>query len=828
MRRAALAGLAVLTSALCLHAQQCRIQVVEPRFLASPRGSLVWYRNGCELVEAMLATDLRAARRLCDELVAAAPSAAVPGCGPVSLAVTGLVVAHLDGPKHAESWFDRAHSLPDGVDHELRVHFHLARVRYSCLSGAHDAEAHDWLAAEAAAAATDRHLLRVRVFATGAHHLPQRSIARLAQLSKAAEAAGQADEIHHLRHLTAVEEFNRAEAESRPSDKVRLCDEIARTAEADGNRRQLATAKATRANQMYVEGRRAEAIAIYREVERDYELLGDRRELFGVRNMLAWTSMHTKAYDQVEQWIERNRELIDGAGFDVCEKELLRLRFTLAVDMEKGELAAELKRQFDAAEGSEAAVVRRTEQLREKLVAAERDREAAEERFVAEQKAAAERLAEARTVGAVVVVAALFLLVGISWRSRRRLMVANARLAEQVRAVEAAKVAQQQLEERMRELERVESLGTMAAGIAHDFNNLLTSIVGSAEMLQHEGVERDRVELARTIHLAGDQAARLCRQLQAYAGGTPTQRVPLDLLAMAREMLPALQAATKGHAEVSLESPDGAVGVLGDRAQLEQVLLNLVVNARDANAREVRITLDRVPEAPVGADGVAAPAEARLQVADDGDGMSSDVQHRIFDPFFTTRFPGRGLGLAVVHGVVRRHSGRITVASTPGEGATFTITLPCASAPTPAVEVPRTVPAMAGSRRQIVFVCDDDAAVRGMLARMLTASGVVAHVVEDGEALLVAVANAPASQAIAAFVDLSMPTMDGVEVVRRLRSMRGNARVVLMSGHPQTYVDQVAGDLQIDGVLTKPFMLDGVRAMLLRLLTDDPVATAGV
>jgi signal transduction histidine kinase/ActR/RegA family two-component response regulator len=824
--RATLAGLALFAAATALRAQECRVKLVEPRFLASPRGSVAWYRNGCELVEALRDVDLKQARSVCDRLAEATAGSEVAGAAAVVDAVTGLIVTEVDGPTRGAAWIERSPTLPAGVDAELRVYYHLARVRFECLRGAHDAETADWLAAKEAAASTDRVLLHLRVFQFGGHQLPQRSLARLSKYFEDAATVGQADEVVHLRFLAMIEEFNLAESDNRPTDSARHREAIARLAEADGNRRMMATSKVILANKLYSQGGRDRAMQLYGEVEQEYERLGDRQELFGVRNMLATAALHAEQFDQVEQWIERNQELVDGTGFETCVKELLRLRFGLAVAQEKGELAAELKRQFDAAEGHEAEVVRRTFALREKLVAAEREREVAEERFQAEQKEAAAHLAQVRTVGIVVVVAALSLLVGLSWRSRRRLLVANGKLEEQIRAVEAAKAAQLQLEERMRELERVESLGTMAAGVAHDFNNLLTSILGSAELLQQDVGDRDRLELAHTIHLAGDQAARLCRQLQAYAGGTPTQRVPLDLVAMAREMLPALESATRGAVRVTLGSPAAAVGTLGDRAQIEQVLLNLVVNARDANAHEVRITIDHVPE--VGeASGSATAGWARVLVADDGDGMSSDVQHRIFDPFFTTRFPGRGLGLAVVHGVVRRHSGRIAVVSAPGAGATFTIVLPPASAPEQTVDLPRPPVPLAGSCDRIVFLCDDDSAVRGMLARMLAAIGVSARVFEDGESMLVAVANLALAEPIAAFVDLSMPGMDGVEVARRLRSMRAGARIVLMSGHPPAYVEQVAGDLKLDGVLQKPFLLDAVRSMLLRLLADDPVATSG-
>ena len=178
------------------------------------------------------------------------------------------------------------------------------------------------------------------------------------------------------------------------------------------------------------------------------------------------------------------------------------------------------------------------------------------------------------------------------------------------------------------------------------------------------------------ILASGRHGARLCRQLQAYSGGTPLAPAPHDLLALANEMLPTLRASLGPDVEVSTTDDSRSVIGLVERGTIEQILLNLALNAREAHARHLRLHIGvardagdaTAPERPV----------ARIEVTDDGQGMAAEVAERVFDPFFTTKFPGRGLGLAVVHGGVRRHGGRIAVQSEPGRGTTFSIHLPLA------------------------------------------------------------------------------------------------------------------------------------------------------
>ena len=196
----------------------------------------------------------------------------------------------------------------------------------------------------------------------------------------------------------------------------------------------------------------------------------------------------------------------------------------------------------------------------------------------------------------------------------------------------------------MHQLERTQSLGVIAAGVAHDFNNLLTGILGNAELIAMLGRDDSAGELARRIVAAGKQAARMCHQMQQCALDEPLHAEAMDLLRLFHDMLPVLRASVGADVDIVVATVADRLGAVVDRSQLEQVLLNLVVNARDAKATRVVL---RTAAAPVVESDPERRRMVTIEVIDNGEGMDPDVARRIFDPFFTTRFPGRGLGLAV-------------------------------------------------------------------------------------------------------------------------------------------------------------------------------------
>ena len=375
----------------------------------------------------------------------------------------------------------------------------------------------------------------------------------------------------------------------------------------------------------------------------------------------------------------------------------------------------------------------------------------------------------------------------------------------QVAALVSAAAARIRAEDEHRQLvvqvqaaQRLEALGRLSGEVAHDFNNLLTTITGNAELA------RTQRELAQVwpclddILAAAQRATVLTRQLLAFSRNQPRQPRPLAIDPLLAQFQPLL--ARLLPAGVVLDVRLGAdVAVVADPGQLEQVVMNLVVNARDALGGVGRIEVTTAVEPPA-AGGPDAPHVA-ISVADTGPGIADEVRARLFEPFFSTKRAGAGtgLGLAVVDNVVRQHHGWVTVGNRPDGGARFTVHLPVhAGAAAPATAAPRaerpTAPARAAAR---VLVVDDDPAVRGVVSRILTGAGYQVSAVGDAEAALAL----PTLDSLAVVVtDLVLPGLDGIGLARRLAATAPALPVLLISGYAPDGVDTRGTHL-----LAKPF-----------------------
>jgi signal transduction histidine kinase/ActR/RegA family two-component response regulator len=376
------------------------------------------------------------------------------------------------------------------------------------------------------------------------------------------------------------------------------------------------------------------------------------------------------------------------------------------------------------------------------------------------------------------------------------------------------------LDARLLDTQRLETLGVLAGGIAHDFNNLLTSILGNADLLQSalpDGPERVMVS---EILLAGRRSADLTRQLLAYAGHASYVVRALDLSALVAEVGALLRTAMPAGGTLQLDVPDGAL-VTGDRAQLTQVLMNLVTNAAEALPSEGGTVTVRVRTLTIGARESARLTDAcasvgampvgravRLEVSDTGHGMTREVRGRMFEPFFTTKHTGRGLGLAATMGIVRAHGGALSVVSARHQGTTVRVWLPAAPGDA-AAEGPRAddaarAPRSAASPR--ILVVDDDPAVRGTLARML---GRLRYDVVQAGGAREALAALDAGDAPAlAIVDFTMPETSGQETAVRLQERCPGLRVLFTSGYADAEApDGAAGLPELgDGpLLPKPY-----------------------
>lgn len=808
----ALVGLAVF--ALPVNAQELRARQLSERRASVAQDSPEWFRLGCELVLAQFDVHVPAALASATALWEAAGRVPLRGAAEAAAALAEFVAWHVDGAPTAAVWRQRFTTLPESSDPVVTCYFHFARARALCAAGEHGAEAEHAMPAQAAAAAAGVPVLRLHAARMTMLAMPSHGAAWFRRKFAELTAAHGSEELQSFAPWIELDTHEELVRERRVPDVTSHLGKAELEATRQGNRRVLAGVALARAH-AHIGSREPElALEHILVAERLWEELGDRAQHASALDLRAWVELRRDDLAKAEEVLSLADILIADRGYSDVEQAIRSTKFDLALRRRDGDAAAALRDAIEARQLATTDAERRIGEVMTKLADSERERDSELARLVAEAALATERARQHRSFAAGVVILALAILAVTGWRSRRRLLLANGRLAEQVERVEAAKAAQAKLEERMRQIERTESLGTMAAGVAHDFNNLLTSILGNAELIASRADVEDPAALARQIAIAGQQASRLCRQLQVYSGGAPLQREPIDLRAWVVGMLPVLRAATDGHVELDVAGEEQAVGALVDRAQVEQALLNLVVNARDARARRVSIQVGRV--LPSAAQDVVM---AYVSVRDDGEGMSQEVAQRVFDPFFTTRFPGRGLGLAVVYGVARRHGGSVDVTSELGRGTTFTLRLPAAEAPAtppPRGEVPVVLPRPA--LPATVLVVDDDAVLRQMLQRMLTALGHASVGFGDGHALLAAVTEAPADRPLVMFVDLAMPGLEGDEVIRRARELRPDLRASLMSGHAQGLVEQVVEAIKPDHVLAKPFQMASLRSALAVLL----------
>ncbi|MGJ5815884.1 ATP-binding protein [Paludibaculum fermentans] len=358
---------------------------------------------------------------------------------------------------------------------------------------------------------------------------------------------------------------------------------------------------------------------------------------------------------------------------------------------------------------------------------------------------------------------------------------------------------------------RMESIGRLAGGVAHDFNNLLTIVNGYSELLLLE-LEDDEEKRAKVenIHAAGQRAAELTRQLLAFSRSQAENLVPLDLNAVVRDTARLLQRLLGEGIQLELQLEEGIGCIMGDRAQLGQVLLNLVVNARDAmpdgGAVVIRTNKDLVEAGASSRNpGLNPGLYAVLSVEDNGVGMDPETIRHAFEPFYTTKPPGQGtgMGLAIVYGVVKRAGGRINVESQVGRGSRFAIHFPSVSA----ADV-ETGPKQEASRPDFqpatILLVEDDAAVRGVAARILTSNGY--RVLEAGggtEALALLERQEPMPDLLLS--DVVMPGMSGFVLAERLAAIHPGLKVVFVSGYSGPAGEAASPDKPEKPTLRKPF-----------------------
>ena len=372
---------------------------------------------------------------------------------------------------------------------------------------------------------------------------------------------------------------------------------------------------------------------------------------------------------------------------------------------------------------------------------------------------------------------------------------------------------QQQLEDQLRQGHKMEALGRLAGGVAHDFNNLLTVITGHSDLLMGRlEVGHPLWTSGQQIRKAADRAAGLTRQMLAFSRRQAMEATVFDLNGLVTDTCKLLKRLIKEDIEFNFLAAESLGPVKADTGQIEQVLMNLVLNACDAMPQGGKLTVEThnllVDEDFAKMRATLEPGRyTLLTVADTGSGMDAETKARIFEPFFTTKEKGKGtgLGLATVYGVVKQSGGFIWVETAPGAGSRFEVYLPRVNEPIKPTRVAQIGPA-SSQACETVLLAEDEESIRALAAEFLTAAGYCVYLADDGESAL-RIAETLKKPIDLLVTDVVMPKMRGRELAERLKGLHPKMKVLYMSG----YLDQhTGGEQPFDDseCLRKPFSRD--------------------
>jgi two-component system cell cycle sensor histidine kinase/response regulator CckA len=397
------------------------------------------------------------------------------------------------------------------------------------------------------------------------------------------------------------------------------------------------------------------------------------------------------------------------------------------------------------------------------------------------------------------------------------LIVSSVRQHELIDTIERGEAERRELELKVFQARKLESLGVLAGGIAHDLNNILTPILGYAqlatELLPVDSPARSMVE---EVGKNARRAADLVLQILAFAGKGRFVLIAIDLSALVRELDLLLKSKVSAGVELRYDLDPSLLPVRVDPTQIRQVVINLVANASEALPAGGGTIVVRTGS--IRADGDPASSAGPcvyLEVTDTGCGMSKEAIENIFDPFFTTKFTGRGLGLSIVQGIARGHSGTLEVKSELGKGSSFRLILPSTRNPVEAAPVPKGSDVWRGTGT--ILVVDDEKGVRDFLTQLLVEHGFEVQIACDGrEGVRIFREGSEAISAV--LLDLTMPGMDGLETAEALRRIEPDLPIILMSGYSIRELTRQAegiGNLEfVQKPFTLPVLLGAIRQAL--------------
>lgn len=389
------------------------------------------------------------------------------------------------------------------------------------------------------------------------------------------------------------------------------------------------------------------------------------------------------------------------------------------------------------------------------------------------------------------------------------------------------------LEAQLRESQKMEAIGTLAGGVAHDFNNLLAAILGNLVLAREDlGEQHPAQESLTEINRAAIRARQLVQQILTFSRRQAQEMVRQPLTPLVEEALGLMRSLLPAGLKLVARLPAAGLPVLADATQMQQVLMNLCTNAWQAmegRAGDITVALREVrldASQALQLGGLAGGAYACLSVADNGPGMDEATQQRIFEPFFTTKAPGAGtgLGLAVVHGIVKAHRGVITLHSRLGEGARFDVYLPLAAgageeeaslAAVTTAPVTAAAPVVPG--KHVVYI-DDYEALVFLVGRLLRKQGYRTSTFESGEAAIAWLREHPDDPVDLVVTDQNMPGISGVDVAREARQLRPGLRVAIVSGHVNDKLIAEATEAGVSDVMGKQDSMDALGEAIRELL----------
>ncbi len=399
--------------------------------------------------------------------------------------------------------------------------------------------------------------------------------------------------------------------------------------------------------------------------------------------------------------------------------------------------------------------------------------------------------------------------------------------AKDITESKRAEAERARLEAQVMHAQKLESLGVLAGGIAHDFNNLLMGILGNTDLVLDDLPAGAPVrESLHEIQTAANRAADICQQMLAYSGKGRFVIQSLDLSDLLGEMTQLLAVSVSKQAVLQYDCDPELPPVEGDATQIRQVIINLVTNASDALGESSgniwirtgvqHCTHSYLQTTDLGED-LPEGAYVYLEVADDGCGMDEQTRHRIFEPFYTTKFPGRGLGLAAVLGIIRGHQGTLTVQSAPGRGTIFRVMLPVTENPDEVYLAGRSSPVEISGRGTVLLIDDEDA-VRALGARLLQRLGYKVITAADGSQGVERF-RAHRHEIVAVLLDMTLPRMSGEETLRSLQNVAPDVRVLLSGGSKAVDLPAgLAGQGRV-GLVRKPYQMAALGRKLQEILT---------